>query len=290
MTLLKEYAALTDSRLEELLAPRKPELLFDSMAYSVRAGGKRLRPALLLMANAMGGGDRAEALDYACAIEMIHTSSLIHDDLPAIDNDCLRRGRPTNHVVYGEAQAVIAGDALLNYAYEVMLGAAARYPGHSAAHIRAMSRIARGAGVGGMMAGQVQDVALEGTDFDYEELKYIHRHKTGDMITGALLAGLELTDPSPDALEALTLYGEQLGLVFQIVDDILDVTAGEELGKTTGKDAAAGKVTYPALFGLEKSRELAREGTEKAIDALAFFGEGARPLQEIAGMMLARNK
>ena len=242
-----------------------------------------------LLAAELVGGDTAQCLDMACAIEMIHTYSLIHDDLPAMDNDVLRRGRATNHVVYGEAQAILAGDGLLNYAYEVMLQNALRYPDKAGRFLRAMNRVARAAGVGGMVAGQVMDVALEGQAVDFPQLQYIHAHKTGDMITGALTSGAMLFTDDTAALEAIEEYGRNVGLVFQIVDDILDITAGEELGKSRGKDAEEGKVTYPSLFGLEESRRIARQKTEAAKAALAPFGAKAALLCELADKMLKRS-
>lgn len=287
---LAELKAAVEARLSQLMENDAPQLLRDSMAYSLEAGGKRIRPAMNLMANELLGGDREEALDLACAIEMIHTYSLIHDDLPALDNDTLRRGRATNHVVFDEAQAILAGDGLLNYAYEVMLQNALRHPKNAAAHLQAMNIMARAAGVAGMIAGQVQDVFLEGKEISFEQLSYIHVHKTGDMITGALLSGLELCHPSQQQREALRRYGENVGLVFQIVDDVLDVTAGEELGKSRGKDALEGKTTYASLFGIEQSMRIAKEKNEEAKKALEIFGAKAETLYALADSMLSRKK
>lgn len=287
---LQECREMTERRLETLLAGRTPQLLWDSMRYSVAAGGKRLRPALNLMGAELGGTPAEETLDIACAIEMIHTYSLIHDDLPALDNDSLRRGKPTNHVVFGEAQAILAGDGLLNYAYEVMLANAAAHGENLAAHLEAVSIVAKSAGVGGMIAGQVVDVDLEGKPMGSQELDYIHAHKTGDMITGALLAGLALSRPGEAEQRALRSYGEGIGLVFQIVDDILDVTAGEELGKTRGKDQRDGKTTFVTLYGVEGSKRAARQRTEEAKAALAPFGERGRLLCQLADKLLARKK
>lgn len=287
---LAELKAVVEGRLSQLMQNDAPQLLRDSMAYSLEAGGKRIRPAMNLMANELLGGDRAEALDLACAIEMIHTYSLIHDDLPALDNDTLRRGRATNHVVFGEAQAILAGDGLLNYAYEVMLNNALRHPENAAAHLEAIAIMARAAGVEGMIAGQVQDVFLEGKEINFEQLSYIHAHKTGDMITGALLSGLELCHPTQQQRAALRCYGENVGLVFQIVDDVLDVTAGEELGKSRGKDALEGKTTYASLFGIEQSMRIASEKTEEAKKALEIFGVKAEMLCALADSMLSRKK
>lgn len=280
---------LVENRLSELLPAEAPELLRDSMMYSLLAGGKRLRPAMHLLAAELVDGQVEQCLDMACAIEMIHTYSLIHDDLPALDNDVLRRGRATNHVVYGEAQAILAGDGLLNCAYETMLRNALRYPSQANKFLKAIEIIAKAAGVTGMIAGQVMDVALEGQQVDFSQLQYIHAHKTGDMITGALLSGAALFTENAELLASVESYGRNVGLVFQIVDDILDITAGEELGKSRGKDAEEGKVTYPSLFGIEKSRQIAKEKTEAAKAALAPFGNKADMLCQLADMMLERS-
>lgn len=287
---LSELKTMVDARLEELLTVKTPELLWNSMAYSVRAGGKRLRPALNLLAVDLLDGDLSQTLDLACAIEMIHTYSLIHDDLPALDDDVLRRGVATNHVVFGEAQAILAGDGLLNYAYEVMLQNALRHADNLPAQLRAIGIVARAAGVRGMIAGQVQDVALEGQPLSVEELEYIHSHKTADMIVGALLSGLELAAPNDVQRAALRVYGEQIGLVFQIVDDVLDVIAGDELGKSRGKDARDGKTTYVTLYGVEKSMQIAEQCSAQAKQALNIFGDRAELLRALADKLLRRHK
>ena len=287
---LNEICGIVDDRLKELLSSRVPELLWDSMAYSVYAGGKRVRPALHIMAARLLDEDIRQNLDIACAIEMIHTYSLIHDDLPALDNDKLRRGKPTNHVVFGEAQAILAGDGLLSYAFEVMLNNAARNEDNIYNHMLAMREVAHAAGVFGMVAGQVQDVAMEGRSISEEELKYIHAHKTGDMITGALLSGIMIHSPSEEQCDALRVYGEKIGLVFQIVDDVLDVTAGEELGKTVGKDARDGKTTYASLYGVNGAMKLAEEQNILAKQALSIFGDSAGELCDFADYMLNRKK
>ncbi len=285
---MDEYRKLVDNRLEELLEKQQPELLFASMKYSVSAGGKRLRPVLTLLTCEMLEGDVLEVLDIACAIEMIHTYSLIHDDLPALDNDSLRRGKPTNHVVFGEAQAILAGDALLNYAYEVMLSAASYYEQNIKSHLKAISMVARAAGVFGMIAGQVQDVSLEGKSIDEDELMYIHTHKTGDMITGAVLAGAQIAGATQEEFERLYEYSKNIGLAFQIVDDVLD-TGSSSLGKTVGKDAMAGKTTFASMYGNEKAMSMALQKTEEAKAALNIFGFAGQPLIELADQMLNRN-
>lgn len=249
------------------------KVLLESAGYSLLAGGKRLRPVLVLSAaKAMGVGIE-EAMPYACAIEMIHTYSLIHDDLPAMDNDTLRRGRPTNHVVYGEAMAILAGDGLLTHAFAHMTAQAMRYPEHACAHLRAIRAVADAAGMEGMVAGQSLDVYCEknGTDPSDEkgQLSYIHRNKTAAMIRGALLAGAELGDPDDAQRAAFAGFGEALGVAFQVADDILDATSTTEvMGKTVGKDAAEGKLTYVALYGVEESEKHLKKLTEDAIAAI----------------------
>ena len=287
---IAEICGVIDSRLNELLSVRTPELLWDSMAYSVNAGGKRVRPALNIMAASLLTEDVSQNIDIACAIEMIHTYSLIHDDLPALDNDDLRRGRATNHKVFGEAQAILAGDGLLSYAFEVMLENAKRYPENIMNHMLAISHVAHAAGASGMVAGQVVDVALEGKSISTEQLQYIHRHKTADMIIGALLSGIQLHSPTDEQLGALKTYGEEVGLVFQIVDDVLDVTADESLGKSLGKDARDHKTTYASLYGVDKAMELAKDHNTAAKQALGIFGDKADELCEFADMMLNRRK
>ena len=285
---LKEYASLIDARLAELLPEAEksipgnddiPWLLENAMRYSVMAGGKRLRPAMLLACADMLGVNREEALLDACALEMIHTYSLIHDDLPGMDNDTLRRGRPTNHVVFGEGQAILAGDGLLSYAMELMLQNAMTYPEHSARHILAMNDIMAGAGVRGMVGGQCMDLYCEREHISDERLlAYIHINKTSRMLTSPLRAAAALAGFAPDSPEtaALTVYGVKFGLLFQAVDDILDVVGDEKtLGKSIGKDAEEGKLTYVTLYGLEGARERADALAAEARESLAIFGDKA---------------
>ncbi len=287
---LSQICTIVDARLKELLEERTPELLWNSMTYSVYAGGKRVRPALHIMAANLLSENIEQNLDIACAIEMIHTYSLIHDDLPALDNDELRRGKPTNHVVFGEAQAILAGDGLLSYAFEAMMDNAVRYKENLENQVLAIREVSRAAGVFGMVAGQVQDVAMEGRAISQEELKYIHEHKTADMIIGSLLSGLLIHAPSKEQYDAVRTYGEKIGLVFQIVDDVLDVTADKELGKTLGKDARDGKTTYASLYGIDGAMELAEKETKKAKQALNIFSDHAGELCEFADYMLNRRK
>ena len=281
----KEYAKMVEERFEALLPATEkdsfalgsmPGLLVDSMRYSLLAGGKRLRPAMLLAACEMLGGDVDEALDCACALEMIHTYSLIHDDLPGMDNDELRRGKPTNHVVYGVGQAILAGDGLLNLAYEVMLANAARHPAHLDRHLAAISEIARGAGVTGMIAGQVADLYAEGkTGFGEEMLTYIHLGKTAAMFRGAMRGGARLAGADEKTMNALSEYADAFGLLFQASDDVLDITASAEFGKSKGKDERDGKLTVVSVWTLEGAQAHVRSELARAERALDGFGAEA---------------
>ncbi len=281
----EEYAKMVEERFEALLPATEkdsfalgsmPGLLVDSMRYSLLAGGKRLRPAMLLAACEMLGGDVDEALDCACALEMIHTYSLIHDDLPGMDNDELRRGKPTNHVVYGVGQAILAGDGLLNLAYEVMLANAARHPAHLDRHMAAISEIARGAGVTGMIAGQVADLYAEGkTGFGEDMLTYIHLGKTAAMFRGAMRGGARLAGADEKTVNALSEYADAFGLLFQASDDVLDITASAEFGKSKGKDERDGKLTAVSVWTLEGAQAHVRSELARAERALDGFGAEA---------------
>lgn len=265
-----------------------PQPLRSAMRYSLLLPGKRLRPVLLLAAYSLCDAHWQDALPYACALEMIHTYSLIHDDLPAMDDDSLRRGKPANHIVYGENMAILAGDGLLNLAYETMLCAPVnqRQPERA---VRAAAEIARRAGVTGMIAGQTLDVKLEGTMPNAELVAYIHRHKTADLLTAPMTAGLLLAGAAEQQVQAGREYGQQLGLAFQIVDDLLDVTGdAATLGKQTGMDAQRGKMTWPAVHGVNASREDARIAVERAFKAMAVFGPEADFLRELAQETLVR--
>lgn len=286
-----DYRELVNARLEDLFSQDIAyPALKEAMHYSIAAGGKRIRPVLNLMANAMFDGDLEECLDLACAIEMMHTYSLIHDDLPAMDDDQLRRGRPTNHVMFGEAFAVLAGDGLQSAAYGVMIDNALKYPRHAERHLRAMQTVARGSGIQGMLTGQSADIDSEGRVLTESELRFIHEHKTGDMITAAVVSGAELAGAEGKDLKSLRSYGDHIGIAFQIIDDVLDVEgSSEELGKTPGKDEKAQKYTFPRLFGIETSRRMAEENTQQAVDALRPFGDAGRPLRELALRMLRRH-
>lgn len=297
--MLVEYAALVDEALERALEEKPwsadgheaPPFLRQAMRYSVLAGGKRLRPAMLLAAVDMLGGDRAEAMPYAAAIEMIHTYSLVHDDLPGMDDDNLRRGRPTNHVVFGVGQAILAGDALLNQAYELMLAHALSDPARVAQRTRAAWEIARGAGVQGMIAGQSVDLSCErgAIDVEPEMLKYIHLHKTGSMFRGALRAACALSGATDDEMRALSRYASNFGMMFQAVDDLLDVEGDERtIGKTPGKDLASGKLTCVSVYGTGGTRALIIELQQEAMDALLPFGERAAFFQDLLCEMMHR--
>lgn len=301
MRSLEKYARFVNARLEEIPAviPEgqydiggMPWLLSKSMRYSLSAGGKRLRPAMLLAAVEMLGGDIDDALDFACAVEMIHTYSLIHDDLPGMDDDTMRRGRPTNHVVFGEGQAILAGDGLLNCAFETMLAAAAERPDRALDYLLAMREIATGAGVTGMIAGQVMDLYCEAEQIgDVKALEYIQRNKTACMFIYPLRAAARLCRANAQALEALTRYGGAFGLLFQATDDLLDVTGDAgDMGKTLGKDAESGKLTCVSAYGIDGTRALVDKLHGEAIEALKPFGGGAKFFSDLVDAMVYRTK
>jgi geranylgeranyl diphosphate synthase, type II len=287
---LEERRQTVERALEAFLlgAPRVPPVVADSMRYSLFAGGKRLRPMLTLAtAEACGelGGLGAEetvnvALPAACAIEMIHTYSLVHDDLPAMDNDTLRRGKPTAHVVYGEGFAILSGDALLTEAFSLLAREPSSADGVDARKLRVIQVIAHAAGAAGMVGGQAIDLeaaAPGAAPLDDEGLRGMHARKTGALIRASALAGAIMAGADDTVVNAAGMYGANIGLAFQIVDDILDVEgASASLGKTAGKDAAAGKPTYPALFGVEESRRLARASADRAVAALTQVGLGGQ--------------
>ena len=264
-----------------------PEPLRSAMRYSLLLPGKRLRPVLLLAAYELLRDDWETALPYAAALEMIHTYSLIHDDLPVMDDDALRRGKPTNHLVFGEGMAILAGDGLYSLAMETMLEAALA-SGHPHA-MQVMNEIARRAGVRGMIAGQTLDVKLEGTQPRKDMVHYIQRHKTGDLLTAPLTAGLMLAGADDAVLSAGRSYGEALGSAFQIVDDLLDLQGDATiLGKQTGMDAQRGKMTWPAVYGETASRKEAARLITTAKEALMPFGERAAFLRMLADTTLTR--
>jgi geranylgeranyl diphosphate synthase type II len=274
-----------DAALERYLPspPACPPRVGEAMRYSLFAGGKRLRPMLALAAaEAVAEASRTpidtarrRALPAACALELIHTYSLVHDDLPAMDNDTMRRGRPTSHVVFGEGMAILAGDGLLTEAFALMAREAAGEPEAAARALHAIRLVAEAAGPCGMVGGQAIDLeaAGSGASFDGEGLRAMHARKTGALIRAAATAGAVMAGATAPQLEAIERYASELGLAFQIVDDVLDVEgASQELGKTAGKDAAAGKPTYPALYGLDASKRMAHDCVARALDALAAAG------------------
>ena len=287
---LKEKKELVDLFLKEYFSPNFiPAVLKDSITYSLSAGGKRIRPILCLAAHEACDGDSEDLLAFASSIELIHTYSLIHDDLPAMDNDDLRRGKPTNHKVFGEGMAILAGDGLLTEAFYMMANSLSNRNIKNTALIRAIKEIAFTAGIHGMAGGQAQDLLSENAEPDKETLSFIHRHKTGALLSGSLRAGAILANCSKPSLNAITRYGENIGLAFQVIDDILDIEGStEELGKTTGSDTRKKKMTYPSIYGLESSRKKAEELIAEAVFSIKDFSAKAEPLREIAGYMLKR--
>ena len=288
---LNERKDMVDEAMDRFLPgeDRFPPLIFRAMRHSVFAGGKRLRPILCMAAADTVGGDTPSTLPVACAIEMIHTYSLIHDDLPAMDDDDLRRGMPTSHKVFGEGIAVLAGDALLTEAFHLMSCREHRGAVQAESLLAAISEIAVAAGFDGMVGGQVVDLESEGKAGDMETLDYIHTHKTEALLTVSIRAGALLSEASTADLAALTAYGRGIGLAFQITDDILDIEGDSEtLGKDTGSDAAHSKMTFPALLGLEASRRKAQESIDEARAALAHFDHRADPLRMIATFIIER--
>jgi geranylgeranyl diphosphate synthase type II len=291
-TYLKEQCARIDAALDTYL-PRETELphsVHKAMRYSVFAGGKRVRPILMLAACHAVGGDSGRAIPAACAMEMIHTYSLIHDDLPAMDDDDFRRGNPTSHKVFGEAVAILAGDALLTEAFKLTSDPRFACECDAAARLAVIHEIATCAGSYGMVGGQVVDMESEGKpDIDLPTVQYIHTHKTGALIKASVVAGALLGDADKKKLAAITRYGEAAGLAFQIADDILDIEGTtEEIGKDAGSDQARGKATYPAVIGLAAAREEAKVMMDEAILALEIFGAEADPLREIVRYIVAR--
>jgi geranylgeranyl diphosphate synthase type II len=287
---LKEKRELVDSFFRSYYQEGlKPLVLQKAMLYSLFAGGKRIRPILALTSYEACGGDSHEIVPYAAALELIHTYSLIHDDLPAMDNDDLRRGKPTNHKVFGEAVAILAGDAMLTEAFGILSDNSLCNSVAAVDLLRVLNDVSRSAGVRGMVAGQVQDILSENSEPDVENLEFIHRHKTAALIRSSVTMGPMLYGCYDSRLEALASYGNSLGLAFQVIDDILDVEGStEELGKTVGSDERIHKLTYPSLFGVVKSREIAEQLIAEAVSSLEGFSSAADPLREIAFYLLKR--
>jgi geranylgeranyl diphosphate synthase type II len=288
---LEQGQARTDQALDRLipLETQHPVSIHKAMRHSVFAGGKRLRPVLCMEAGRMIAGSLPKKIEeLGAALEMLHTYSLIHDDLPALDNDDLRRGRPTCHKVFGDAIAILAGDALQTQAYEVL----ARLECPAEARVRIIEEIAHGTGtLDGMIGGQVVDLEAEQTTPTPEMLEYIHRAKTAALITASLVSGGIYAGAKESEVRKLRAFGRSIGLAFQIVDDVLDVTqTSEQLGKTAGKDTAAQKATYPALFGIEESERKADALVSAAFGELESFGEKADTLKELARYLVERKK
>jgi geranylgeranyl diphosphate synthase, type II len=277
-----------EAALDAAIRPAYPDTIYAAMRYSLLAGGKRLRPILCLASCEAIGGSPDVAMPMACALEMIHTMSLIHDDLPAMDNDDYRRGKLTNHKVYGEDIAILAGDGLLAYAFEYI---ATHTQGVSADRVlKAISNLARAVGANGLVGGQVVDLESEGKpDISIETLIYIHNHKTGALFQSSVVCGAILAGATAVEIEKLSKFAQNIGLAFQIIDDILDITATQaELGKTAGKDLEAQKATYPKLWGLAESKRQADKLVTEAKTILVEFGDRARPLQALADYITDR--
>lgn len=285
---LEQKTRLVNRALDRFLpkASKKPKTIHESMRYSLFAGGKRMRPTLCLATAEACGGREEDAFPMACAVECIHTYSLIHDDLPAMDNDDYRRGKLTNHKVYGDGIAVLAGDALLTQAFEIIVQAraTARY-----SHQALVRELAHASGSLQLIAGQVADLEGEGRKISVEQLKYIHERKTSALLSCSVRLGGMSANCTPAQLQALTKFGYNVGLAFQIIDDILDVTqTSEKLGKTSGKDTKAQKATYPALLGIDASKKIAGRLTNNAFGALKIFGKKGAPLEALAAFLLKR--
>jgi len=282
------YKKLVEEHLTDFLpkVDDKSMSVYDAMEYSLLAGGKRLRPVLLLAACDFSGGDIMSALPYACAVEYIHTYSLIHDDLPAMDNDDLRRGKPTNHKVFGEATAILAGDGLLSSAFEAMCKDLLLYFDDQAklkSRVRAMYEIAKGSGCKGMIAGQIADIEAEGKQCSKELLDYIHVNKTAALIMSAVKAGAHIGGAKKDKFDDLTVYAENIGLAFQVADDLLDIEGNEsEIGKKVNSDTQNDKITYPGLYGVAESRQKLKELTYTATSALSPYFDNAAFFTDIA--------
>jgi geranylgeranyl diphosphate synthase type II len=288
---LAKKKAIVDTTLNKLVPPAKmfPTSVHEAMRYSLFAGGKRVRPILAIAAAEALGAKTSDLLPLAGSLEFIHTYSLIHDDLPAMDDDDCRRGRPTCHKVYGEAIAILAGDGLLNMAFEVLSDPRRTKAVPANRLLSIIKEIGTASGVHGMVGGQVVDMESEGKDIDFPTLEYIHTHKTGALIRASVRVGALYAKASEKRLKVLTRYGESVGLAFQIADDILDITGKQaEIGKAVGSDLKKGKKTFPGFYGLEGSRLRANEVANKAIQSLRDFDHKADPLRELAKYIVNR--
>jgi geranylgeranyl diphosphate synthase type II len=288
---LEERRRLVDQALKKFLTTGGvfPRTIDKAMRYSLFSGGKRIRPILALASGEAVGGQSQRLLPFACALEMIHSYSLIHDDLPAMDDDDLRRGKPTNHVVFGEGMAILAGDGLLTEAFRVMAEGALQPGVNPSAALQAIREVAAGAGAAGMVGGQVADLESEQKKPTRALVEYIHTRKTGALLRAAVRAGALVGGATPGQFAQLDQYGAAIGLAFQVADDILDVEGGtEKTGKREGRDAELQKVTYPAAVGMEKSKRKARELLAESLAALSSFGSSADPLRGIATFIVER--
>jgi len=283
---LNERKKMIDQALEKLTPPENtfPPTIHKAIRYSLLNGGKRIRPILTLTVNELVGGNYKSIIPFACGIEVIHTYSLIHDDLPVMDNSDFRRGKASSHKVFGEATALLAGDGLLTLAFQIMTDPTLCQSHNPLSILKSVNLIAQAAGLQGMIGGQTVDIETQGKKFALPLLEYIHTHKTGALIVAAVRAGAILGESTEEELDALTEYGKKVGLAFQIIDDILDVESSEKiLGKETGMDSAQGKATYPQIFGLQESRERAETLVEKAEQTLGLFDHSrAKTLKRIA--------
>ncbi|MFC1823674.1 polyprenyl synthetase family protein [Thermodesulfobacteriota bacterium] len=293
---LKAYLNQKRNRVEEmliglLLEPQEPSRdLFKAMQYSLFAGGKRLRPILCLAGSDAVGGDEGVVLPVACALELIHTYSLIHDDLPSMDDDDFRRGKPTNHKVFGEAPAILAGDGLLTEAFRLMASSDLKSRVKPEVLLDVIATIAEAAGHRGMVGGQAVDIQSEGRVVEPSVVEFIHTHKTGALIAASVTAGALLGGGEEQQLQAIGRYGRKIGLAFQIADDILNIEGdSQELGKAVGSDHQKGKITYPGVFGLNASKQTQRELVDSAVNILAGFDHRADPLRQIASYIIERN-
>ena len=288
---LDERKTLVDKALQKFM-PRPSGLASDvirAMNYSLFAGGKRIRPILCIAGAEAVGGSTDSVVPVACAIELIHTYSLIHDDLPVMDNDDLRRGKPTNHKVFGEAVALLAGDGLLTLAFNLMAGYGAEKEVEKKALLRVIDLIASAAGYKGMVGGQVVDITYEGKESDPAVVEYIHRHKTAALIAASVTTGIILAGGNKDEEKSINRYGQQIGLAFQIADDILNVEGDKGLmGKGTGSDKEKGKITYPSVFGAAESKNIQKELINNAIESLKIFDNRAEPLRDLARYIINR--
>ena len=288
-TILKEKITKINSSLTRYMSyEENPQsIIYDAMKYSLFAGGKRLRPVIMLLVSDMLSGDENEVMPFACAMEMIHTYSLIHDDLPSMDNDDLRRGKPTNHKVYGEAMAILAGDSLLNRAFEITSNHKYKNPERA---LSAIASLSNSSGTEGMIGGQTVDIQSEGKKISEDELLYLHTLKTGAIIRSSGVIGAIMAGASKDEIKAIDDFCKNLGIAFQIQDDLLDVTGNEaELGKPIGSDTDSEKTTFVSLFGIEGTKKAVCDYTNKAISSLEIFGEKANILIELANYLINRN-